>query len=284
MEKVNIIDSVVTTENSRKIVRVMIPLLIRWAKLGLTNKTYGDVNKVLGYERFSGIGHQLYSIQNVIDALAEKFDREIPTLNCLVKNASTMLPSEGFEFVSAKYNDLDDAGKRMFVAGLDSEAVNYPYWDWVLTQLELKPISLFCENELKAITGANLQGGGEGEEHKKIKEYVYNHPESLGIEGVINKKLEHLLPSGDRLDVYFETEEDEHIAIEIKPSTSPEQDTFRGIFQCVKYQAVMDSYRAVDNGCYTNSTILVCAGSLRDNQKLLAEELGIEIWDNFEMK
>lgn len=281
MAKENIIDTVVTTEKSRKIVRIMIPLLIRWAKLGLTNKTYGDINKALGYEKFSGIGHQLYSVQNVIDALSEKFDREIPTLNCLVKNASSMLPSEGFEFVSEKYNELDEAGKRVFVAGLDSDAVNYPYWDWVLEQLELKPISLFSEEELKYISSIPTHGGGEGEEHKKIKEFVYNHPESLGIDGVIKKEMEHILPSGDRLDVYFETDKDEHIAVEIKPASAPEHDTFRGIFQCVKYQSVMDAYRAVDNGCYDNFTILVCAGSLSNSQLQLADEFGIKVKSNF---
>ncbi len=281
MIKENIIDTVVTTEKSRKIVRIMIPLLIRWAKLGLTNKTYGDINKALGYEKFSGIGHQLYSVQNVIDALSEETGRDIPTLNSLAKNATTMLPSEGFEFVSEKYNELDDAGKRVFVAGLDSDAVNFPYWDWVLEQLNLKPLSFFTEEELKSISSISVHGGGEGEEHKKIKEKVYNHPESLGIEGVVKKELEHILPSGDRLDVYFETDKDEHIAVEIKPSSAPEHDTFRGIFQCVKYQSVMDAYRAVDNGCYDNYTMLVCAGSLSNSQLQLAEEFGIEVKCNY---
>lgn len=281
MAKENIIDSIVTTEKSRKIVRIIIPLLVRWAKLGLTNKTYGDINKALGYDKFSGIGHQLYSVQNVIDALSCKFDRKIPTLNCLVKNASSMLPSEGFEYVDKKYNLLDDEGKRAFVAGLDSEAINYPYWDWVLEQLELKPISLFSEDDLQYISSIPYHGGGEGEEHKKIKEFVYNHPESLGIEGVVTKDLEHILPSGDRLDVYFETDKDEHIAVEIKPSSAPNHDTFRGVFQCVKYQSVMNAYRAVDNGCYDNYTILVCAGTLSNSLLQLAEEFGIEVKSSF---
>ena len=78
-------------------------------------------------------------------------DKNIPTLNSLCKNAKTMLPSEGFEFVSPKYNQLDEDGKRVFVEGLDSKAFNYPHWDWVLDQLELKEATPFTDEQLEAI-------------------------------------------------------------------------------------------------------------------------------------
>lgn len=133
----NIIDDVIGTEATRKNVRLMLPVMIHWAKTGHNEHTYGDLAHAIGKSKFSGIGHALYSVQEVLNELSDKTNREIPTLNSLCKNAKTMLPSEGFEFVSPRYNDLDENGKRIFVEGLDSKAINYPHWDWVLNELNL---------------------------------------------------------------------------------------------------------------------------------------------------
>ena len=137
----------------------------------------------------------------------------------------------------------------------------------------IAPSKIITEQELEAISV--YVGGGEGKEHKAIKDYVYEHPESLGITGVIRKVVEHPLPSGDRLDVYFETS-DSRYAIEVKPSTSPDDDIIRGIFQCVKYKAILEAMRKVEYGRYDVSTQLVIAGSMSDKNKKLAEVLGIK--------
>ena len=270
----NIIDKVIHTEPTRKNVRLMLPVLVHWAKTGQNEHTYGDLAHAIGKSKFTGIGYALYAVQEVLNTLSVESGREdIPTLNSLCKNAKTMLPSEGFEFVSPKYNELDENGKSVFVEGLDSQALNYPHWDWVLDQLGLQPSKIITEQELEAISVH--VGGGEGKEHKAIKEFVYNHPESLGVTGVTRKETEHPLPSGDRLDVYFETS-DCRYAIEVKPSTSPDDDITRGIFQCVKYKAVMEAIRKVEYGRYAISTLLIFAGSMSDRNKQLAEVLGIK--------
>lgn len=104
----------------------------------------------------------------------------------------------------------------------------------------------------------------------------YNkHPEVLGITGVSRKETEHPLPSGDIIDVYFETV-DSRYAIEVKPSISPEEDITRGIFQCVKYKAVLEAMRKLDYGRYAISTLLVVAGHMSNRNKLLAEALEIK--------
>jgi len=60
-----IIDEVIPQAKSREIVRKMIPILIRWAKQGLSNKTYDDLIKELGYSKFSGVGKQLGYVDDV---------------------------------------------------------------------------------------------------------------------------------------------------------------------------------------------------------------------------
>lgn len=277
----NIIDNAISTEATRKNVRLMIPVIIHWAKTGHNEHTYGDLAHAIGKSKFSGIGHALYFVQQVLDNLSTKSSREIPTLNSLCKNAKTMLPSEGFEFVSPQYNDLDENGKRVFVKGLDSNAMNFPHWDWVLKELELKEAVPFTEEQLEAIKNPRCIYGGEGEEHKILKEYICQHPESINYKDVDFAETEHILPSGDRLDVYFELSDGTHVALEVKPSISPDQDIARGVFQCVKYYAVMDALRNIECKDYEIKVLLVTAGNFSSQNKELAEELDVEYVENF---
>ena len=277
----NIINSVIHTKRSQELVSQIIPILVGWAKYGLTNKTYGDLIHALGYTRYSGIGDQLGNVETVMRELRIMTGEDVPTLNALVKTPKEGIPSDGFDFVYPNYNVLTLSEKLVFVAGINEIAHSYQKWDWVLDQLGLQPSKIITEQELEAISVHG--GGGEGKEHKAIKEYVYKHPESLGITSVIRKEKEHPLPSGDRLDVYFETSGCRY-AIEVKPSTSPDDDITRGIFQCVKYKSILEAMRKVEYGRYAISTLLIFAGSMSDRNKQLAEVLGIKYAEHLKLK
>ena len=54
----------------------------------------------------------------------------------------------------------------------------------------------------------------------------------------------------------------------------------RGIFQCVKYKAVMDAERVADYGNYDNEVILVIGGEMSMSNRQLASDLGIKYFDN----
>lgn len=273
--KNNIIDSIIPQPRSREIVRQMIPILIRWAKLGLTDKTYNDMNHALGYTKFSGIGHQLGNVDRVMRVLGDETDEDIPTLNALCKNSTTHLPSSGFSYVYKSYDGMTPQEKQIFVAGLNQKAIKYQKWDWVMKELELKPALIFTDEELLEVSKPIYGSGGEGKEHKALKEYIAAHPEAIGIKNVAACDTEHVLPSGDRLDVYFELKNGDRVAVEVKPSTSPDEDITRGIFQCVKYKAVMDAMRKIECGSFENWTLLVCGGEMSKQNTLLAEELDI---------
>ena len=274
----NIIDSVIHSTRSRELVRQIIPILVGWAKHCKTDKTYGDLIHALGYSRYSGIGEQLGNVEKVLVKLREVTgEKDIPTLNALVQKNG--IPSAGFKFVRSFYNSLTLPEKKSLVAGLNARAVNYTKWNWVLDQLGLQPTKIFTEKELEQL--GTHYGGGEGEEHKAIKEYIFGHPENLDIMGVVRKEIEHILPSGDRLDVYFELSDGTHVAIEVKPSIAPDQDIARGIFQCVKYNAVMDALRKIECKGYDIQVLLVTTGNLSSQNKVLAEELDVEYVEGF---
>ena len=273
----NIINSVIHTTRSQELVRQIIPILVGWAKHGKTDKTYGDLIHALGYSRYSGIGDQLGNVEKVLDKLRDVTSEDIPTLNALVQKNG--IPSAGFKFVRSFYNSLTLPEKKSLVAGLNARAVNYTKWNWVLDQLGLQPTKIFTEKELEQL--GTHYGGGEGEEHKALKKYICQHPECLNYKDIVFADTEHPLPSGDSLDVYFELSDGKHVAIEVKPSIAPDQDICRGVFQCVKYNAVMDALRKIECKGYEIEVLLVTAGKFSSQNKVLAEELDVEYVEGF---
>lgn len=269
----------------RELALKMIPILIRWAQASWDKPHYyGDLSTAIGYGS-SQIGKVLGQVLIILNELSEEYGEKIPPLNALVQNKRTKLPEDGFDFVVPGYSELSSASKAGEVAKLNLSAHEYD-WDWVLEALELEPAKIFTETDIKKLREKSYVGFGKGEgpEHKAIKEYIADHPESIGIKKkVVFKKTEYPLPSGDQLDVYFEFRNGNRMAVEVKPSTSPNEDITRGIFQCVKYQAVMDALRAVDYGNYENSTLLVIGGKMSTSNMKLANDLGIKYIEEFKV-
>ena len=263
----------------------MIPVLIRWAQASWDKPHYyTDLSAAIGYGS-SRIGKVLGQVLIILNELSEEYGEKIPPLNALVQNKKTKLPEDGFDFVVPGYSELSPASKAGEVAKLNLSAHEYD-WNWVLEALELEPAMIFTEADIKKLREKSYVGYGKGEgpEHKAIKEYIANHPESIGIKKkVVYKETEHGLPSGDQLDVYFEFRNGNRMAVEVKPSTSPNEDITRGIFQCVKYQAVMDALRTVEYGNYENETRLVIGGKMSVANRKLANDLGIEYIEQFKI-
>lgn len=272
----NFIENVIPTEATRKIVQAIAPVLIYWAKTGQTHHTYGDLSAAINRPKFHRFGHALAMLQDVIDELSASSNRNIPTLNSLLRNKNKGIPSDGFNYVSKKYNKLDLAGKKIFIEGLNSRAIKYPYWDWVLAQLELSPYSPFTDKDTAAIkSSAYKYCGGEGKAHKELKEYIYNHPNAIGLKGIVRAKIEQLLPSGDKLDVYFELANGTIVAVEVKSSISDDADITRGIFQCVKYKAILEALKMIDSKVHEIKVIYITARELSDIHHQLVSTLSV---------
>lgn len=69
--------------------------------------------------------------------------------------------------------------------------------------------------------------------------------------------MEHVLLCGDRLDVFFLLKDDTQIAVEVKSSISHDADILRGIYQCVKYEAVLNAEQSVKGVHNTVKALLV---------------------------
>lgn len=284
MEKGNtypdLISKVCKTEKTTSLVSRSIPILIRWANSGITTNTYGDLIKELGMTKFSGIGHTLGCIEDVIDKLRQETKEPIPTLNALIRGKDG-LPSYGFEYVNEYYSKMSLQDKKRYVEGVNNETLNYKNWDAVLQALCLKPSVVNSVKDETVIRSGKSYGIGEGPHHKALKEYVYNHPGSIGLKVIDKKDTEYVLLSGDRLDVYFEQKNGTRIAVEVKSIVSPDDDILRGIYQCVKYKAVLDAENKAHGIFRKSHCILVIEGVLSESNRQVKNSLGVEVVEGF---
>lgn len=243
----------------------MIPVLIYWATVSKSPHTYSELSKEVGHHT-DQIGRVLGLIDDVFKALKKACPefKDMPTLNCLVINKTTKLPSNGFDYVSHDYSSLTDEQKNDQMRRLNSEAYYYDRWQDVLDELELTPYNgsdnKVYENTIRK--GTYSKHGSEGIKHKALKEYIYDHPECIGIKNVKHKEIEHILLSGDRLDVYFILKDDTQIAVEVKSSISDNADILRGVYQCVKYNAILNAEQSVKGMHCPIKALLVLEGKM----------------------
>lgn len=94
-----------------------------------------------------------------------------------------------------------------------------------------------------------------------------------------NRITELPLPSGDSLDVSFDAKKN-WVGVEVKSAISPESDIVRGLFQCVKYRAVMEAVQIADGRPQNVRALLVLESTLPASLIALRNLLGIEVLEN----
>ena len=129
--------------------------------------------------------------------------------------------------------------------------------------------------------GGGIGGGGEGKAHRKLKEFVKNTPSVLGLPSIVAKaaETEFELPSGDSVDVMF-CHKGKMIAVEVKPRKSKPPDIRRGLFQCVKYQAVTEAMSKCEGEKPNIRSVLVLGGPLPTELQATRKRLGVEVKEN----
>ena len=209
--------------------------------------------------------------------------------------------------VGATNEDLHEVGKRKY--GLSARSNQNQIWwrrGWLQSagMLEVRDDERMFATEagvelLKAhgfdvpaspprprqiVNPAEFGGGGEGVEHKTLKELVHKdcHKILRAVRGrrvkVTDRQMEYDLPSGDRVDVSARDQESVCWHIEVKSKISSAADLERGLYQCVKYKAVAEAKERVDRTKRSVESLLVIeddlpSPTLRD----LAEQLGVPV-------
>jgi hypothetical protein len=269
--------------------RAALPLLVRQATQSAT-VFYSDLATELGMANERNLNYVLGYVGDAVEALSKDWNEEIPPIQCLVINKRDKMPGEGIGWFITKKEDfrkLPRKEQRRLVKFELEKVFVYRRWPSVLQAFGLAPVEVdFSQVASEAKSGeatresraASFGGGGESPQHRKLKLFVAQHPEIVGLPTSLTGRSEEPLASGDVLDVFFCHGQD-HIAVEVKSVLSSDVDIWRGMFQCVKYRAVLEAQQAADGHPQSARAILVLEAKLPHRFHAVKNVLGIEIID-----
>jgi hypothetical protein len=123
-----------------------------------------------------------------------------------------------------------------------------------------------------AATSSRL-GSGESEAHKSLKMRIARHPEIIGLNAVTSVALEHQYPSGDRVDLMFESAGSKWMVVEVELEGVVE--TVTGLFQAVKYRALQQAVLCTEKRQGSVFAILA-ARSIPDVVRILSRMLDVK--------
>jgi hypothetical protein len=264
--------------------RAALPLLVRQAWAGQPI-FYSALAEELGMPNPRNLNYVLSAIGKELEKLGRVKGTDIPPIQALVINKSTQLPSEGIRWflrddtALKEYTRANNMRRREILRSHLLKVFNFPYWSEVLNKLNLPEPP---ESPIAQIPAMKTSGRSEeGPDHKALKEMILKEPKMLDILNHNKSEMEWLLRSGDRLDVYIETPEALY-AIEVKSHTSPPPDIVRGIFQTIKYAAVLEAeQRLVPKSKQKEVySILALGAKLPDDLVSLRNTLNVTVKDN----
>lgn len=252
--------------------------------------TYGAIRDELEYQLgidniFSvHIGHVAGSL---MDHVLE-IDPKAPLINVLITHPDG-IPGKGVgnyfadRYGIEAYRSWDRLAKNKKRELIEKEREKiFRYKKWRKINKDLFGLSGLRNLRKKETTeqdgSASVRGGYGGEaeskEHKKLKKWVSEHPQDIGIKQAYgNGIIESRLLSGDTIDVLFSVGS-EFVTVEVKSIKSGDEDFRRGIYQCVKYRAVKEAEQ-VPNSVVVRS-LLVTERELSNELKTRARQLGVK--------
>ena len=260
--------------------RAALPILVRQAKAHRT-MLYSQLALEMGIPNPRTLNYPLDSIGRALLGLGKRWGRRVPPIQALVINKSSGYPGEGFSPYARGERDfkrLPRRERRLIVDSMLEEVFTFPDWDRVLDTFALPgtpAVELPPADQISA-----RGGGGEGAEHRRLKEAVSVNPRWIGLpSGLSPGKVETSLRSGDSLDVLF-SDSNRRIAVEVKGSSAPVGEVIRGLFQCVKYEAVLDAEARVTGSRADCEAVLALGGSFPGELTPLRHTLGVRVFEN----
>ncbi len=258
--------------------RAAFPLLVRQAQAGVPIY-YSDLAEELEMPNARNLNYVLGSIGQSLELLSKEWKEKVPPIQCLVVNKSTGLPGEGIGWFLVKKEDFASLPLRQQRAIVEAElqgVFTYPRWEKVLEFFSLEPTLADFAPIVSKASGGGF-GGGESKHHKALKEYVAKNPEAIGLKASTPIGItEQPLPSGDSLDVSFFNRKC-WVAAEVKSAISSEADIVRGLFQCVKYRAVMEAVQVSEARAQNARALLVLESTFPQSLVPLRNILGVEV-------
>lgn len=259
--------------------RLALPILVRQAAAG-KSLTYGELANELNMPNARNLNFVLGCIGVALEQLGEEWNEKIPLIQCLVKNQETGMPGDGvFEFLFSldEIKALAPAQKEIAIDAILAKIFIYTKWEAVLKHFDLRHAKSNFDSVVNK--ARNRSSGGESDLHKALKMRIAQAPQLVGMSAKFGiGEQEYGLPSGDSVDVVF-TQAKKWLAVEVKSKISSVDDIARGLFQCVKYRAVISAWRGSLSETIELSTILALGGEMPAVLEPLRVSLGVTVVD-----
>jgi hypothetical protein len=230
-----------------------------------------------------GMGDGLTKMGRALAALEIQGQQEIPEIHGIVVNKSGRnrnLPGAGIELLWPDFWKLTRAERETRVRYELARVEEFgTRWNDVLRKLQLPPARATAATSAARRFGS----GSESPEHKALKLFVRDNPERIGVGKNCRATVEYVLPSLDQVDVYFQGD-DECVAVEVKSKVSDRvtDDYERGIYQAIKYLALLNAMSQVEEHgiCGKVRAMLVLETALPAQMRALAKRLSVNVIEN----
>jgi hypothetical protein len=275
-------------EYARLALRILVEHVLRQSDGVLVPITYLRLAELLGRRNkhgapwARGLGQVLGRVTALVDGVKAQTSTIPPFLTSIVvlsRGPNAGLPDVGVADIWPGYETLAREDKQAKVAAEYQRVLQFGgQWNEVLRLAGLEAIPL-----PQSQGGRGGWGGGESEAHKALKRQVHDHPELVGAERDWFAQEEFALRSGDEIDVMFKSPS-VWIGVEVKSRVSDAllSDYERGLYQVVKYRAVLEAQARIDHpGTPPEVRVLLALeSSLPDRYRSLATLLGVKHLDH----
>ncbi|MCM5681553.1 hypothetical protein M8A51_18665 [Schlegelella sp. S2-27] len=223
----------------------------------------GRVNRH-GHAWARGLGYPLGMVTRLIEAATADWPEaeKPPYLTTVVVSKSGTdagLPDTGIKDRWPWFNELTREEKRARVRDEYRRIMAYgDRWLDVLNMARLAPVTDVEPPKgegQEEVDGHGGWGGGESPEHLVLKQYALAHPELFDAPTEF-AQAEYPLLSGDVVDVFFR-DMSAWTGVEVKSIKSADDDLERGIFQVVKYRAVLKAQAEIYSDRSPKITVLL---------------------------
>jgi len=262
------------------------PVMVYYASVLRRPLTYKELGTIIN--RHQRVFYYPFDyIHEWIEELSKELKEDIPPLPLLVFQKGKQSPARTAvdwwlgDRLGKDLKALSEQKKQMLLDGIVEGIIRYPRWSLVLAKLGLKPYKPELDSLTEITTRLkNTYGRGESDEHKAFKRYLTHNLGLLGIKAKnVQCKLEYIFPSLDRVDIWVETES-ENIAIEVKALEANEDELTRGMYQCLKYEALARGMQREEGKSIRPRAILAIQGKLSDQLRMRQSVLGVSVFEN----